>query len=347
MDELTFLPGPVKFHKDIFKDLAVLPLSHRSEEFKKIFSDTCANLTKITKAKNVALFMGSGTLANDVIAAQLSLIKGKGLILSNGEFGERLVDQAQRFNLNFEHFSYLWGEPFDYDKAEKYILQKKPAWVWFVHVETSCGILNNLKRIEKVCKKTGTKVCVDCMSSIGNIPLDLKNVYLASASSGKGLASFNGIALVFSNYIPSLNKKLPKYLDLGYYYFKDKVPFTFSHNLLSALHKELKRTNLKERFKTTEQIYKHFSAFLTKNKIALVGQAKDRVNFIFTLAFKKKGESLRFGSFCAKHNISVHYRNCYLLERNWVQIAFMGHHKLKDALTLLKVFEKWCKQENK
>lgn len=202
MDELTFLPGPVKFHKDIFKDLAVFPLSHRSKKFKKIFSDTCARLTDITKAKNVALFMGSGTLANDVIAAQLSLIKGKGLILSNGEFGERLVDQAQRFNLNFKHIAYSWGQAFDYDNIEKYILQNKPAWVWFVHVETSCGILNNLARFKKICKKTDTKICLDCMSSIGNMSLDLRDVYLAAASSGKGLASFNGIALVFSNYVP-------------------------------------------------------------------------------------------------------------------------------------------------
>ena len=142
MEQLTFLPGPVKLHKNIFKELAVFPLSHRSEEFKKIFSGTCEQLTAITKAKNVALFMGSGTLANDVIGAQLSELKGKGLILTNGEFGERLVDQAQRFSLNFERFSYPWGQSFDYEKIEKYILQKKPAWVWFVHVETSCGILN-------------------------------------------------------------------------------------------------------------------------------------------------------------------------------------------------------------
>ena len=53
--------------------------------------------------------MGSGTLANDVIAGQLSLLGEPGLILSNGEFGERLMDQAWRFNLKFDSVEFPWG----------------------------------------------------------------------------------------------------------------------------------------------------------------------------------------------------------------------------------------------
>jgi len=43
----------------------------------------------LTGARNTEMVLGSGTLANDVVAAQLSLERGPGLILSNGEFGER------------------------------------------------------------------------------------------------------------------------------------------------------------------------------------------------------------------------------------------------------------------
>ena len=38
-------------------------------------------------------------MANDAIAGQLSLISGTGLVLSNGEFGNRLIDHATRFRL--------------------------------------------------------------------------------------------------------------------------------------------------------------------------------------------------------------------------------------------------------
>ena len=344
MESLSFLPGPVKLHPQTLTDLAAFPLSHRCEEFKQIFHDTCSMLSEITNAKHVALMMGSGTLANEMIAAQLSTIYGKGVILSNGEFGERLVDQATRLNLSFKHFSYTWGSDFNYPEIEEYILSNKPAWLWFVHLETSTGILNNLPKLAEICKQTNTKICLDCMSSIGNMPLDLSDVYLAAASSGKGLAGLNGIALVFSNHIPIVQKQLPKYLDLGYYYLKDKIPFTFSYNLLFALYQELKRTSLPKRFEETANICREFTTFFNKHNVRLVGNPKSRVNFIFTLEFDKQGQSLSLGDFCAKHNVSIHYRNDYLKARNWVQIIFMGHHTLKDSLIFFDIFDLWAKE---
>ncbi len=341
MESLSFLPGPVKFHPQIFADLATFPLSHRTEEFKQIFHDTCSRLSYLTKAKHTVLLMGSGTLANEVIAAQLSMLKGKGLILSNGEFGERLAEQARRFSLNFEHFSFAWGNSFNYAEVADYMLAHKPAWVWFVHVETSTGILNDLSQILQICKQTNTKVCVDCMSSIGNMPLDLSEVYLAAASSGKGLAGFNGMALVFSNHIPAVQPRLPKYLDLGYYYAKDKIPFTFSYNLLFALHEELKRTCLEERFNETARIAEEFAHLLGRCSVPVLGKKQDRVNFIFTLVFKNPGESMRFGDYCAKRHILVHYKNDYLKARNWVQIAFMGHHSLETSRGLFTTLQLW------
>ena len=52
------------------------------------------------------IFMGSGTMANDVIAAQLKHISGTGLIISNGEFGERLIDHAKSASIDFDHISF-------------------------------------------------------------------------------------------------------------------------------------------------------------------------------------------------------------------------------------------------
>ena len=345
MESLSFLPGPVKLHPRIFADLAAFPLSHRSAEFKVIFHDTCSLLSQMTHAKHTALLMGSGTLANEVIAAQLSTLDGKGLILSNGEFGERLVEQAHRFSLDFEHLSFAWGDSFDYSQLADYILQHKPSWVWFVHVETSTGILNDLSQLLQICKQTGTKVCVDCMSSIGNMPLDLSGVYLAAASSGKGLAGFNGIALVFSNHIPVVQSCLPKYLDLGYYYTKDKIPFTFSYNLLFALHEELKRTSLEDRFKEVADIHQSFLPVIESCALSLLGQESKRVNFIYTLVFNTPGESIRFGDFCTQHHIGVHYQNDYLKARNWVQIVFMGHHSLAETRNLFAVLMLWHKKQ--
>ena len=52
----------------------------------------------MTKAKHVQLMLGTGTLANDAIALQLRSLKGKGLVLTNGEFGNRLVGHVNEHN---------------------------------------------------------------------------------------------------------------------------------------------------------------------------------------------------------------------------------------------------------
>ena len=70
-------------------------------------------------------------------------------------------------------------------------------WLWFVHHETSTGMLNDLDELNTFCNKYEMKLCVDCISSIGAIPIDLKDVYFASGVSGKAMKSFTGLSFVF------------------------------------------------------------------------------------------------------------------------------------------------------
>ena len=95
----------------------------------------------------------------------------------------------------------------------------------------------------------GLKLCLDCISSVGTVPIDLSGVYLASCVSGKGLSSYPGLSMVFYNHeIQPAPKRLPRYLDLGFYAAQEGIPFTHSSNLLAALHTSLKRVNWEDRF---------------------------------------------------------------------------------------------------
>jgi len=91
---VNFLPGPVMVRREVRRAFEQAPESHRGESFKNDFRQTKKILCELVHAKNAELFMGSGTLANDVIAAQLSLLGERGLTLSNGEFGGRLVEMG-------------------------------------------------------------------------------------------------------------------------------------------------------------------------------------------------------------------------------------------------------------
>src|SRR5213075_1742171 len=70
---VNFLPGPVAVRREVRRAFEQAPESHRSGAFVKDFHSTRQILGELTRAKHVQILLGSGTLANDVVAAQLSL----------------------------------------------------------------------------------------------------------------------------------------------------------------------------------------------------------------------------------------------------------------------------------
>lgn len=132
---INFLPGPVTISNSIQEAFVKTPVSHRADRFLKDVSQIQGTLTQLAHSKSVQILLGSGTLANDVIAAHLSIELGKGLVISNGEFGERLIDHARRARLDFIEWNNTWEAAFDYDDLE-IILDQEPSikWLWAVHL---------------------------------------------------------------------------------------------------------------------------------------------------------------------------------------------------------------------
>src|ERR1043165_9443523 len=70
---VNFLPGPVTVRREVRRAFEQAPESHRAETFLKDFQAAKRILCELTKAKEAELFLGSGTLANDIVGGQLSL----------------------------------------------------------------------------------------------------------------------------------------------------------------------------------------------------------------------------------------------------------------------------------
>jgi len=233
---INLLPGPVEPDEKTTKAMRSPVLSHRSEEFKNLYNEVRESLSILAGTKHTSLFLGSGTLANDAIAAQLAQNMGNGLVLVNGEFGTRLVKHCQQFNLDFQIARFQENMPVKLKKIETLISKnQKFKWLWLVHCETSTGVINPVREIQQIAKKYKVEVCIDAISSLGCVEVDFSNAYLASGVSGKALGAYAGIACVFHNHIIKKAKnKIPQYLDL-YQYKNMEPPFTSSSNLLAAL----------------------------------------------------------------------------------------------------------------
>src|SRR5436190_3042766 len=337
---VNFLPGPVTVRREVRRAFEQAPESHRADVFIKDFQSTKKILCELVRAKNVELFLGSGTLANDAIAGQLSLRAERGLVLSNGEFGNRLIDQARRFRLDFQALEFPWGRPFDLD-AVRSALKRAPGWLWCAHCETSSGVLNDLNALKTICAETQSRLCLDGISSIGTTPVDLTGVFLASCSSGKGLRSYPGISMVFHHHdIAPQPEGLPRYLDLGYYAQQQGVPFTFSSNLLHALTAAIKHVDWERRFADLADLSAFLRPRLAELGLERVGADTDTLPAVITLALPAEMNSVKIGELIQEAGYLLSFNSEYLRRKNWIQICLMGECTREKAISLLNAMNR-------
>jgi len=341
---VNFLPGPVTVRREVRRAFEQSPESHRAECFKTDFDATRRVLCELVRATHVQLLLGSGTLANDAVAAQLSLEGKRGLILSNGEFGLRLLDQARRFRLDFETLETDWGAAFDLESVrERLDAKPAPHWLWCAHCETSTSVLNDLDALKKLCAERGVKLCLDCISSIGTLPVDLTGVYLATCASGKGLRSYPGIAMVFHHHeLKPATERLPRYLDLGYYVEQQGIPFTFSSNLLHALHAAVRRVDWARRFSDIAEWSASASARLTELGANLIGAEAIRSPAVITLGLPAELDAGKVGDAMQESGYLLSYNSDYLRRRNWIQICLMGECTQEKVVSLLNALNRTC-----
>jgi aspartate aminotransferase-like enzyme len=340
---VNFLPGPVAISRHVRRAFEAAPESHRSEGFIADFQATKQLLCQLTGAKNVEILLGSGTLANDAIAAQISLEKRRGLILTNGEFGERLADHARRFGLDFELIQYPWGKSFDLTAIRQKVNASTPGWLWCAHCETSAGIINDLETLKSICLENDTKLCLDAISSIGTMPVKLEGVYLASCASGKGLRSFPGLGMVFYNHELNDNTgKLPRYLDLGMYAKNQGIAFTHSSNLLHALNAAIKKVSWAEHFSELAGTSAWLRNKLREIGFGLLGTDKEASPAVVTMVLPAELNSAKVGAQLQEAGFLLSCQSEYLRQKNLIQICIMGEFTREKLVALLNHLNRIC-----
>ncbi|MGJ9382062.1 aminotransferase class V-fold PLP-dependent enzyme [Salipaludibacillus sp. CF4.18] len=340
---ISFLPGPVPVHQFVQKALASDPIPHRSNQFQLLMDSVKQSLLSMTSANYMEVLVGTGTLANDVIAAQLSLHQGKGLILLNGEFGQRIKDHALRANLSFEVIDKSWGTPFSDAEIISKIEKGDISWLWMVHSETSTGMLNSVEKIKEICERYQVHLCLDCISSLGALPLDLQGVYLASGVSGKAIGSYTGLSFVFhQENIPPSNR-LPRYLDLGMYQMQNSVPYSHTSNLMCALKEALKQYENNKRYDKIAADISLVRASLAEAGIPVLLSAENSSPVIITIPLPSDYSSTEIGTYLELQGIFVHFESDYLKQRNWIQIACLGEYKKRDLTNMVKTLHQKIK----
>jgi aspartate aminotransferase-like enzyme/GNAT superfamily N-acetyltransferase len=331
-----FSPGPVGLSLEVKQAIQIPLYSHRSSRYAGQLRRAKEGLLKLTKAQSVEILLGTGTLANDVVAGHIADLQRPGLILVNGEFGERLVRHAESIGLEFRILSWAWGETMDKEALRETLLAY-PAigWLWCVHCETSTGQVAPIADIQRICDDHGVFTHWDGISSLGVIPCDWSRARMATAVSGKAIGALTGMAMVFYRHEclrpdSRPNPARPRYLDITQYSGNQGIPFSGS----SLGRDDGNRADQRREF--SEWLIPRLAA----SGLPLVVAGEDRSPGIITVALPEALSSQALGEELENAGIFCNYAGTYLIKRNWLQIRFMGEMSLAGLERLWSALER-------
>lgn len=199
---LLFTPGPVNVTENVRRAICKEDICHREVDFEQLLRSIESKLLKLFEIRSTAdyravVVTGSGTAANEAILS--SVVGDKNiLVLSNGEFGERLFNISKIHNKNTFLLNFGWGRRIELDRLEACLKEHRIDIVAMVHHETSSGMLNDLEKTGALVKAHGAMFIADCVSSAGAEPIDMEKCHISfcSSSSSKAICSYAGLSFV-------------------------------------------------------------------------------------------------------------------------------------------------------
>ena len=204
-EPILFTPGPVRTPPLVAEYLARPPCNyHRQETFSEMFEATERHLKTLIGIKapddyyaTIQTTTGTGANEGCVFALQPH---GKGLIVTNGFFGDRWVDQVRQNKIDHVVLAKPHDQPLDANEIGA-TLDADPSirWVFFTSHETRTGLKNPFEAIGQACKQRGVLVAADAISSAYGYPMDIEasGVDLVTASSAKAIMAAPGLGITF------------------------------------------------------------------------------------------------------------------------------------------------------
>lgn len=113
---------------------------------------------------------GSGTLGWDLVAANLAEPGDDVLVLHTGYFGDSFADCLQTYGAKATQLKGAIGSTPQLPEIEKALKEKKYKLLTITHVDTSTGVLSDLKSISELVQRVSpeTLVIVDGVCSVGS-----------------------------------------------------------------------------------------------------------------------------------------------------------------------------------
>lgn len=144
----------------------------------------------------LAAMPGSGSLGMEAGLNNLGDQGDAVLLLVNGTFGERMVEIAQAYRLDYTVLRFEPGHPIDPQAVAEVLSRRAYKLVALVHGETSTGVINPLEEIAGLVQSHGALFMLDAVTTAGMMPLSMQKLGIDYAFTGsqKCLSAPPGLA---------------------------------------------------------------------------------------------------------------------------------------------------------
>lgn len=211
-DDIPYLlltPGPLTTSKSV-KQVMLQDHCTWDDDYNSIVTDIRNRLVRLAQPDDIAaasrftsvLMQGSGTFAIEATIGSTIPPDGKLLIATNGAYGKRIVQIAERLNIDRVVVEHSEVEAIDPAKVENVLAtDARVTHLAMVHCETTTGMLNPASEIGALGRKYDKIYIVDAMSSFGGMPMTMDQLgadYLIS-SANKCIQGVPGFGFVIAN----------------------------------------------------------------------------------------------------------------------------------------------------
>jgi alanine-glyoxylate transaminase/serine-glyoxylate transaminase/serine-pyruvate transaminase len=247
-------PGPSHVSARVLKAMASPVLGHLDPDYVALMEDIKKLLRLVFRTDNEITFPVSGTGSAGMESAMANLIEdGDEVVIgSNGVFGGRAADCAERMGAKVHRVEAEWGRIIEPAQVEAVLKQcKKPKLVALVHAETSTGVWQPVEEISRLTHQYDALMVLDAVTSLACVPvlIDEWQIDACFSCTQKGLSAPPGLApyTLSERAMAAIRARKTKcrswYLDVGMiaqYWGAERVyhhtaPITMNYALYEAL----------------------------------------------------------------------------------------------------------------
>ena len=196
---LLMIPGPIEFDPAVLSALGAPTTGHLAPNFIEAFGQALERTRTLFQCAEGQPFVlaGTGTLGMDTACANLVEPGDNALVVNTGYFGDRIGAILERYGAKVTHIRPAAGIHPDLADVEAALKAGTYKVMTITHVDTSTGVLVDVKGMAALGQRYGVLVIVDGVCSVAgeDLNMDAWGVDVAFTASQKAVGVPPGLAL--------------------------------------------------------------------------------------------------------------------------------------------------------